>query len=132
MGKSSARTDGVVHVLDEPVRVAAAVRRAVTDLDPVLAYDPDLRPGVANLAEVLGALTGRSPAAALAGLHGAGALKTAVTEAVVEALRPVRERYREITSDPAEVDRRLAEGAEAARARSAPVLAAARQAVGLA
>ena len=53
MGKSSAGS-GTVHLLDDPVRIAATVRAAVTDLDPALTYDPELRPGVANLAELLG------------------------------------------------------------------------------
>jgi tryptophanyl-tRNA synthetase len=135
MGKSSSGRgvggSGVIHLLDDPVRIAATVRTAVTDLDPALSYDPELRPGVANLAELLGALTGRAPAAALAGLRGAGALKAAVTEALVETLRPVRERYAEISADPAALDRRLAEGAASAAELAAPTLAAARTAIGL-
>jgi len=134
MGKSTsskAGGSGIIHLLDDPVRIAATVRAAVTDLDPTLSYDPELRPGVANLADLLGALTGRTPAAALAGLRGAGALKSAVTEALVETLRPVRERYAEISTDPATLDRRLAEGAAAAADLAAPTLAAARDAVGL-
>ncbi len=131
MGKSSAGS-GTVHLLDDPVRIAATVRAAVTDLDPALTYDPELRPGVANLAELLAALTGRTPPAALAGLRGAGALKAAVTEALVETLRPVRVRYAELTRDPAEVDRRLASDAATAAALATPTLAAAREAMGLA
>ena len=119
MGKSSAGS-GTVHLLDDPVRIAATVRAAVTDLDPALTYDPELRPGVANLAELLAALTGRTPPAALAGLRGAGALKAAVTEALVETLRPVRVRYAELTRDPAEVDRRLASDAATAAALATP------------
>jgi len=130
MGKSSAGS-GTVHLLDEPVRIAATVRAAVTDLDPVLAYDPELRPGVANLAELLGALTGRTPAAAIAGLRGAGALKAAVTEVLVETLRPIRARYLEFAADPAELDRRLVTGSVEAAALGAPTLAAARAAMGL-
>ena len=130
MGKSGIAT-GTVHLLDEPVRIGAAVRSAVTDLDPVLSYDPELRPGVANLAELLGALTGRTPQAALAGLHGAGALKAALTEALVETLRPIRERYLSLAADPGELDRRLATGASTAAALAAPTLAAAREAIGL-
>lgn len=132
MGKSSVSTEGTVHVLDDPVRIAATVRRAVTDLDPVLSYDPELRPGVANLAELLGALTGRTPQAALVGLRGGGGLKAAVTEALVETLRPVRARYADLTADPATLDAALAAGAGRAAALAAPTLAAARAAIGLA
>jgi tryptophanyl-tRNA synthetase len=130
MGKSGVAS-GVVLLLDDPVRIAAAVRSAVTDLDPALGYDPELRPGVANLAELLGALTDRTPQAALVGLRGAGALKAALTEALVETLRPVRSRYAELTADPAELDRRLAAGAAAADELAAPTLADAREAMGL-
>jgi tryptophanyl-tRNA synthetase len=130
MGKSTGGP-GTVYLTDPPVRLAAAVRRAVTDLDPDLGYDPDLRPGVANLAEILGALTGRTPQAALIGLHGSGALKAAVTQALVETLRPVRDRYVELTADPAELDRVLAAGAVTAADHAAPTLAAARHALGL-
>lgn len=131
--KMGENTDGAgtVHLVDSPVRIAAAVRRAVTDLDPCLGYDPELRPGVSNLAEILGALTDRSPQAALAGLHGSGALKEAVTEALVETLRPLRSRYAELTADPAELDAALARGADEAAAHAAPTVAAARHALGL-
>src|SRR3954470_2144564 len=122
MGKSGIAS-GTVLLLDEPVRIAAAVRSAVTDLDPALSYDPELRPGVANLAELLGALTRRTPEAALAGLRGAGALKAALTEALLETLRPIRERYLALVDDPAELDRRLARGAGLAAELAAPTLA---------
>jgi tryptophanyl-tRNA synthetase len=130
MGKSGIAS-GTVLLLDEPVRIAAAVRSAVTDLDPALSYDPELRPGVANLAELLGALTDRTPEGALVGLRGAGALKAALTEALVETLRLIRIRYLALVADPAELDRRLAAGASAASELAAPTLDAAREAVGL-
>ena len=98
---------GVVHVLDDPQHLAAAVRGARLDLDPVLGYDPQLRPGVANLARILGGLTGRSPVAALIGLRGASELKQAVTAALVDTLRPIQDRYRELTLDPQTLNRLL-------------------------
>jgi len=69
---------------------------------------------------------------ARAGLRGAGALKAAVTEALVATLRPIRARYAELVADPAELDRRLRDGASVAAAMAAPTLASARAAVGLA
>lgn len=99
---------GVVHLLDPPLRVAATIRATDTDLDPTLGYDPQLRPGVANLAVILGALTGRSPIAALFGLHGSSQLKRAVADAVETHLGPVRQRYADLAADP-ETMRRLVE-----------------------
>ncbi len=100
MGSAPGDGRGVVRLLDGPLLVAAAIRKANTDLDPLLGYDPQLRPGVANLAGILGALTDRTPIAALYGLHGAGQLKRAVTEILIETLRPVRELYRDLAADP--------------------------------
>ncbi|MFZ0159314.1 MAG: hypothetical protein WAL50_09820 [Kineosporiaceae bacterium] len=100
MGSSPGEGRGVVRLLDGPLLVAAAIRKAQTDLDPLLGYDPQLRPGVANLATILGALTDRTPIAALYGLHGASQLKRAVTEILIETLRPVRELYRDLAGDP--------------------------------
>ncbi len=99
MGAVPGDDRGVLWLLDDPMRVTAAIRGARVDLDPTLGYDPQLRPGVANLAVILGALTGRSPIAALFGLHGAGALKRAVTEALHETLRPVQAQYRDLAAD---------------------------------
>ena len=107
MGEVPDNSRGVVHLLDDPSHLAAAVRGARVDLDPALGYDPELRPGVANLARILGGLTGRSPVAALIGLHGASELKRAVTAALVETLHPVQDRYRELAGDPQTLHRLL-------------------------
>jgi tryptophanyl-tRNA synthetase len=128
-GPGRGGTGVVVRLLDTPVRIAAAIRTAVTDLDPVLHYDPDLRPGIANLAEILAVLTGTAPQSALRGLYGAGSLRTAVTEAVVETLRPIRVRHAELVSDPGALDARLSRGASAAAASGAPTVRAVRRAL---
>jgi tryptophanyl-tRNA synthetase len=62
---------------------------------------------------------------------GYGALKSAVAEAVIGFLTPMRTRSRELASDPAELERLLAEGAERARAVAAPTLVRAQLAMGL-
>jgi tryptophanyl-tRNA synthetase len=131
MGKSGAAAAGVVFLLDDPDVVAAKVRRAVTDGDPVLTYDPERRPGVANLAVILGSLTGRSPDRALEGLHGAADLKTAVAEALVETLRPIQKTYDELSADPSPLLSRLRDGADEVAALAAETVAGARDAIGL-
>ncbi len=133
MSKSDVSPEGTVLVLDDPKVVAKKIKRAVTDSGSEARYDPETKPGVSNLLELHAALTGGTIAASereFAGLQ-YGALKTAVAEVTVEALRPVRERYAELAADPAELDRLLAIGAEKARSMAAPVLERAYRHAGL-
>ena len=84
------------------------------------------KPGVSNLLEIYGAVTGRVDRRRSRPSSRVGStarFKSAVADAVVEFLRPVQERYAELDADPAEVDRRLALGAEAAEAIAERVLA---------
>ncbi|MER5732250.1 tryptophan--tRNA ligase [Streptomyces sp. NPDC002138] len=132
MGKSHDSAAGIVYLLDEPGVITKKVMRAVTDSgDGGVAYDRDARPGVANLLDVLAACTGGDPAALADGYQGYGALKRDVAEAVVELLRPVRERHAALAADPAEVERVLRAGAARARALAAPVVDRAYEAIGL-
>jgi tryptophanyl-tRNA synthetase len=115
MSKSNRDSPGVVFVLDEPDLIRRKIRRAVTDTLSVPAYEPDERPGVSNLLEILGACTGVTPQEAAAAYTSYGALKEAVADAVIETLRPIRERTLSLLSDPAELDRvRKAGGTRAA------------------
>jgi tryptophanyl-tRNA synthetase len=131
MGKSGADGSGVVYLRDDPDTIAAKVRRAVTDADPGLNHDPDRRPGVANLATALGALTGTAPADALAGLRGAAALKQALIDALVETLTPIQKRYQDLADDPAELERLLRDGRDAVTPDALRTVARAREAMGL-
>ncbi|QHC27409.1 tryptophan--tRNA ligase [Streptomyces sp. GS7] len=133
MGKSrQVGTAGIVYLLDEPETVRRKVLRAVTDGADGVVYDRGERPGVANLLEVLAACTGVADPAELAGSYGSyGALKKDAAEAVVELLRPVRERHAELAADPGYVAAVLREGAERARGMARPRVDAAYGAVGL-
>jgi tryptophanyl-tRNA synthetase len=80
---------------------------------------------VNNLLEIYELLTGGSRPAIEAHFSGwgYGEFKHAVAEVVIEALRPIRQRYLELTSDPGELARILAAGAERAAAVAEPKLA---------
>jgi tryptophanyl-tRNA synthetase len=131
MGKSDDVGPGVVYLLDEPEAVRKKVARAVTDSGRDVVYDRVERPGVANLLEILAACTGEEPAELAAAYDSYGALKRDVAEAVVEVLRPVRERHRELCADPAYVEGVLRVGAERAREVARPRVDAAYRAIGL-
>ena len=86
---------------------------------------------MSNLLEIQSAATGRSPEDIADGYTQYGPLKADTGEAVVELLRPIQERYRELLADPAELARLLAKGADKARAVAAKTLARAYDAIGL-
>ncbi|MBA2624651.1 MAG: tryptophan--tRNA ligase [Acidimicrobiia bacterium] len=131
MSKSVESPQGTVLVLDEAKVVERKIRRAVTDPGDEVRYDPTAKPGVSNLLSILAAATGGDPAALADGYSQYGPLKADTAEAVVELLRPVRERYAELAEDPGQVAKVLAEGAERAAAVAATTLARAQEAVGL-
>ncbi|WP_030673360.1 tryptophan--tRNA ligase [Streptomyces rimosus] len=131
MGTSPARRAGVVHLLDEAEAVREKVMGAVTDAGPDVVYDRAARPGVANLLDVLAACDGGDPEKLAAEYDSYGALKKDTAEAVVELLRPVRERHAELVADPGYVDSVLRDGAGRARGMARPRVDAAYRGVGL-
>ncbi|MFG2607483.1 tryptophan--tRNA ligase [Streptomyces sp. NPDC048514] len=131
MGKSEDSGPGIVYLLDEPDVVRKKVMRAVTDSGREVEYDREARPGVANLLEILAACTEGNPASLAGAYESYGALKKDTAEAVVEVLRPVQDRHRELCADPAYVEGVLREGAEKAGAMARPTVDAAYRAIGL-
>ncbi|HKN97147.1 MAG TPA: tryptophan--tRNA ligase [Pseudonocardiaceae bacterium] len=131
MAKSAQGSAGVVFVLDPPDLVRRKVSRAVTDNVGEVAYEPDARPGVANLLEILAACTGTTPEQAALGIDGYATLKERVADAVIAELAPIRERTMALLDDPAELDGIRQAGAERARQRARPRLAAALRLTGL-
>ncbi|MFH8557391.1 tryptophan--tRNA ligase [Streptomyces celluloflavus] len=131
MGKSNGTTAGIVYLLDEADVVRKKVMRAVTDAGRNVVYDRAERPGVANLLDVLAACTGGEPAELAGAYTSYGALKKDTAEAVVELLRPVRERHAELATDGGYVDSVLRAGADRAREMARPRVDAAYRAVGL-
>jgi tryptophanyl-tRNA synthetase len=115
MSKSVDSPQGTVLVLDEPKVIERKFKRAVTDSETEVRYDPDLKPGVSNLLSILAAATNRTPEEAAVGYTQYGPLKKDTAAAVVEMVRPIQKRYAELSGDPAETARLLAKGAEKAR-----------------
>jgi len=133
MSKSVDSPQGTILVLDEPKAITMKIKSAVTDSDTAVRFDPEAKPGVSNLLSLLAAATGRAipDLEAEFATSGYGTFKTAVADAVVEYLRPTRERYDELTADPAELARRLAVGAARAQEIAEATMTRVRAATGL-
>jgi tryptophanyl-tRNA synthetase len=119
---------GVIRLLDPPDVVRRKVARAVTDSDtgPDAVRAAPEKPGVSNLLDILAACGGSAE-----GLTTYGALKSAVTEAVVATLEPLQKAYAELATDPAYVETVFADGSAHCREVTTSVVADAAAAMGL-
>ncbi len=118
MSKSENGDTGRVALMDDPGVIMKQFKRAITDSDTerCVRYDPENKPGVANLMTIYSSVTGRTfpeIEAEFDGL-GYGRFKPAVGEAVVEMVRPIQEEARRILADKAYLEGVYRAGAEKA------------------
>jgi tryptophanyl-tRNA synthetase len=132
MATTGGTQQGTVLVLDDPATVTKKVKSAVTDSGSEVRRGEG-KEGIANLIDILAVARGIAPEDVESEFEGSGYgdFKTAVAEAVVELLAPVRERYEELRPDEAALEETLAAGAEKARAIASGTLAEVRSAMGI-
>jgi tryptophanyl-tRNA synthetase len=131
MSKSVSSPLGTVLVLDPPEEIERKVKKAVTDTDGEVRFDPVAKPGLANLLELLAVATNRTPAEAAESYQRYGDLKRDLADALVELLRPIQKRRSELAADPGAVTSLLAHGAEKAGAIASVTYRRAADAIGL-
>ncbi len=103
---------------------ASLIKKAKTDPERHITYDPENRPEVANLLMLISLCTGEEPQtiAEHIGDGGGGMLKRLLTEALNEELRPLRERRKQLEAQPDYIRQVLMDGATRARAIAAQTL----------
>ena len=123
---------GLVNIMDDSSVVVKKFKSAVTDLDGVIRFDREAKPGISNLLGIYSAITGESVDSLVARFDGAGygALKTELADVVVAHIEPIRNRAEELLSDPAELDRLLAKGAAKANELAEKTLATVYERIG--
>jgi tryptophanyl-tRNA synthetase len=123
---------GLVNIMDDSSVIVKKFKSAVTDLDGVIRFDRETKPGISNLLGIYSAITGESVDSLVARFDGAGygALKTELADVVVAAIEPIRNRAEELLSDPAELDRLLAKGAAKANELAEKTLATVYERIG--
>jgi len=131
MSKSADSPLGTIELLDDLAVVAKKVKKAVTDTENEVRFDPAAKPGVSNLLSILAACSGENPSEIAERYSQYGPLKADAAEAVVELLRPIQARFGELSNDPGTTAQIFADGAAKAREVASATLDRAREALGL-
>ena len=135
MSKSDPSDQSRINMSDGADAIAAKLRRARTDPDPLPSEVAGLegRPEAANLVNIYAALAGTTPEAVLREHGGAqfSAFKPALADLAVSEIAPIGREMERRMEDPGEIDAALARGAERARQIAAPILARTYEIVGL-
>ena len=119
---SKSRPDaGTVYLSDDAAVISRKIKRAVTDTDNEIRFDPEHKAGLSNLMSIYACITNVSTADVEKEFSGQGygALKQAVADAVIAFAQPFAARTAELLADPAELDRILARGRRCRRRQNA-------------
>ncbi len=123
MSKSDPDKNGMISILDDPKVLEKKLKRAVTDSGTVVKYDENSA-GIANLMTIYSVLTGKSYAEIEKDFEGKmyGHLKVGLAEVVIETLKPVQAKHRELMANRDHLASLMKQGAEAARAKASETL----------
>lgn len=126
--------DTFISLLDPPDAIRRKVKRAVTDSEADIRFDPAGKPGVSNLLSIIAALTGQGVEETAAELQGQGygKLKERVSECVIETLAPLQSEHRRLMADKAYLQGVLKENAEIANRMALRTLRKVQRKVGFA
>ncbi|PTX64836.1 tryptophanyl-tRNA synthetase [Melghirimyces profundicolus] len=132
MSKSADSSFNRIELLDDPDTIVKKFKRAVTDSENEIRYDPQNKPGISNLLDIYSEMSGESVDSLVERYQGKGYghLKLDTADAVIQVLKPLQDRYRDVM-ESGEVKRVLAQGAERAREVSGNTLQKVQEAMGL-
>ena len=108
--------DTFVALVDDPDTIRRKIKRAVTDSDGEIRFDPENKPGVSNLLSIMSALGAGEIDALVNEMQGQGygALKNRVADCVIAALEPMQNEYKRLIADKAYLQGVLDENAKTA------------------
>ncbi len=117
MSKSSSNPNDVIFIEDEPEVIIKKFKKAVTDSENKVKFDPENKPGVSNLMQIYSAITNKKMEDIEKEFEGRGYgdFKMAVANSVVEILKPIQEKYKELLNNKKylkEIDEKGAENAK--------------------
>ncbi|MCM3761919.1 tryptophan--tRNA ligase [Alkalihalobacillus oceani] len=132
MSKSSPNPKSFISMLDDETTITKKIKSAVTDTEGGIYIDKENKPAVTNLISIYSLCSGIAVDEVVERYRdkGYGEFKTDLAEVVVEALRPVQQRYYELIQSD-ELDTILDLGAAKANEKANRMIKKAEKAVGL-
>lgn len=133
MSKSDADPKSRIELTDDKEAITLKLKKAVTDFTSAVTFEPDERPGVANLVTIHAAASGQVPEEIPGQMEGmtTAEYKMIVAKAVDERLAPVREKYFSLMNDKDYLMDTLHKGAEKAKLVAENTLTEVKRCVGL-
>lgn len=115
MSKSDENPNASIYLMDDPDTIIRKFKRAVTDSEACVRYTEN-QPGIMNLIDIYCACTGKTPTETEKEFEGKGYgdFKLAVGEAVVGVLKPLQERYEDLSKNKDYIDKIIKENGEKA------------------
>ena len=114
MSKSSTNPNDVVFIEDEPEVILKKFKKAVTDSENVVKFDPENKPGVSNLMQIYASITGKTMEDIEKEFQnrGYGDFKITVANSVIERLKPIQDKYKQILEDKEYLEKIYTKGSE--------------------
>ena len=123
-----------VSLLDDPDTIRRKIKRAVTDSETDIRFDPENKPGVSNLLSIISALSGESMESVCSGLEGQGygALKARAADCIIASLEPLQAEFKRLIADKDYLMKVLSENAQKASYLAAKTLRKVQKKIGFA
>ena len=133
MSKSSENLNDVVFLDDDQDTIMKKFKKAVTDSENIVRFDPENKPGISNLMQIYGTITGKNEKEIEKEFEGKGYgnFKMAVGNAVIEKLKPIQKKYNELLSNPKYLEDIYTKGAENARKLASKTLEEVKNKIGI-
>ena len=133
MSKSATNLNDVIFLEDEPEVIMKKFKKAVTDSENIVRFDPETKPGVSNLMQIYASITSKTMEEIEKEFEGSGYgnFKTKVAEAVIEKLEPIQKKYKEILNNPKYLEKIYTDGAERARKLASKTIADVKERIGI-
>ena len=133
MSKSATNLNDVIFLEDEPDLIFKKFKKAVTDSENKVKYDPENKPGVSNLMQIYSSATGSTLKEIEKEFEdsGYGDFKTKVAEAVISKLEPIQNKYNDLLNNQGYLEEIYTRGAEKARELASKTLKDVKERIGI-